>query len=152
MGLGLALVKLLLGVANLVFFLVNLVTSILFAYEVTAKTGMEGVLMIIQLALIGICLVFLFGLWITWKSKYTLLKIYTLLLAAFVVAQVLAVGYDATGGAEADTVLDPLTESLCNTKADANTKLASLRDDIPWCAPTTPRDIQTCPPVPLRWA
>ena len=43
-------------------------------------------------------------------------------------------------------------ESLCNTKADANTKLASLRDDIPWCAPTTPRDIQTCPPVPLRWA
>lgn len=59
--------------------------------------GADGIVLVIQLTLLALTFVFAFGLWITCKRKFILLKIYTIVLSAFVVVQVIALVALATG-------------------------------------------------------
>eukprot|EP01043_Picozoa_sp_COSAG02_P059952 COSAG02_NODE_7738_length_2868_cov_2.198989_1_plen_232_part_00 len=76
--------------------LANFIMSIVFFYYLTWNSP-EGIVVVIQLTLVALTFVFGFGLWITCKRKFILLKIYTVVLAAFVVVQIIALVALATG-------------------------------------------------------
>ncbi len=76
--------------------LANFIMSIAFFYYLTLNSP-EGIVVVIQLTLLALTFVFGFGLWITCKRKFVLLKIYTVVLAAFVVVQIIALVALATG-------------------------------------------------------
>jgi hypothetical protein len=76
--------------------LANFIMSIAFFYYLTWNSP-EGIVVIIQLTLVALTFVFGFGLWITCKRKFILLKVYTVVLAAFVVVQIIALVALATG-------------------------------------------------------
>jgi hypothetical protein len=77
--------------------------TIAFAIDITAAmVDPPAIVLIIQLTLLAMTVVFGFGLWITCKRKFILLKIYTLVLAAFVVVQIIALAALATGSGNSD--------------------------------------------------
>ena len=62
----------------------------------------SDIVVVIFLTLLGMTAVFGFGLWITCKRKFLLLKLYTVVLAAFVLVQIVAVIALATGSGNSD--------------------------------------------------
>ena len=83
--------------------LANFIMTIAFAIDITAAmVDPPAIVLIIQLTLLAMTVVFGFGLWITCKRKFILLKIYTLVLAAFVVVQIIALAALATGSGNSD--------------------------------------------------
>jgi CDP-diglyceride synthetase len=91
MDCSIAILKLLLMVFNLVFFLVNLIMTILFAWKVTypvSQGDMALSVLVIQLSLVGLTILFAFGLWVTIKRKFLLLKLFSIVLGIFIAAQV----------------------------------------------------------------
>ena len=75
--------------------------TILFGYKVL-WVNHSGTVVVIFLTLLGMTVVFGFGLWITCKRKFLLLKLYTIILAAFVAIQIVAVIMLATGSGNSD--------------------------------------------------
>ena len=57
-------------------------------------------------------MVFAFGLWITCKRKFLLLKLYTIVLAAFVGVQIFAVIMLAMGSAETEDIANTVFEQV----------------------------------------
>ena len=80
----------------------NFVLAILFAYAITSNSYQSGTVVIMQSTLVALTLVFAFGLWITCKRKFFLLKIYSLVLLAFVVVQVIALVALVAGAGNTD--------------------------------------------------
>ena len=76
--------------------LANFIMTIAFFVKLTLK-GASGIVLVIQLTLLALTIIFAFGLWITCKRKFILLKIYTVVLSAFVVVQIIALVALATG-------------------------------------------------------
>jgi len=100
----------------------------------------SGIVLIIQFTLLGMTVVFAFGLWITCKRKFLLLKLYTIVLAAFVGVQIFAVIMLAMGSAE--------TEDIANTVFEQARPLPRTRCSFRRrCALQLPR----APLPPLRW-
>jgi len=88
-----AILKLLLMVFNLVFFLINFIMTILFAVKVTypvSQGNMVTSVLAIQLSLVGLTVLFAFGLWVTFKRKFLLLKLFSIVLSIFIAAQVVS--------------------------------------------------------------
>ena len=76
--------------------------TIAFGYYVLIPASDSDVVVVIFLTLLGMTVVFGFGLWITCKRKFLLLKLYTVVLAAFVLVQIVAVIALATGSGNSD--------------------------------------------------
>ena len=136
-GLGMAMIKLILLVANGVFFLTDFILAILFyVYVVRGGLGMKGAIGIIQYSLIGAALVFLFGIFITLKRKFILLKLYTLILAVFVVAQIGVVGLFLIDKEMAAPYAEPVYNNVCYAAVHAehdamtNDKAAERRSKL----------------------
>ena len=147
-GLGLAMVKLILLVSNAAFFLVNLLLAIVFGWKVVAVTTFTGVIQIIQLSLIGLCFVFLFGVIITVKRKFFLLKLYTVILGVFVIAQIGAVSMFFIDPDLSDQFAGPVYSNLCDAViqaedgvANVGSRVSAVAGKVPWicCCPTQER-------------
>ena len=108
----------------------NFALTIVFGWEVT-RVAQSGIVLIIQFTLLGMTVVFAFGLWITCKRKFLLLKLYTIVLAAFVGVQIFAVIMLAMGSAEtediANTVFEQARPALREPAARALLTLTRLR-------------------------
>ena len=94
----------------------NFALTIVFGWEVT-RVAQSGIVLIIQFTLLGMTVVFAFGLWITCKRKFLLLKLYTIVLAAFVGVQIFAVIMLAMGSAETEDIANTVFEQVPPSRA-----------------------------------
>jgi hypothetical protein len=142
-----AVLKLVLAVSNLAFVLVNLVLAVTFGYYVTRLAHSSTSVLVIQLTLVGMVFVFAGGLYITVKRKFLLLKVYSIVLAAFVVLQVLSVVDLASGGAK--EVFETVVGDMCATAKGAamDSGSGALSAEAGWvcCCPAT------CDPTSELW-
>ena len=108
----------------------NFALTIVFGWEVT-RVAQSGIVLIIQFTLLGMTVVFAFGLWITCKRKFLLLKLYTIVLAAFVGVQIFAVIMLAMGSAETEDIANTVFEQVRPSPARARRPCAPDSDTPP---------------------
>ena len=108
----------------------NFALTIVFGWEVT-RVAQSGIVLIIQFTLLGMTVVFAFGLWITCKRKFLLLKLYTIILAAFVGVQIFAVIMLAMGSAETEDIANTVFEQARPCPARARRPCAADPDTAP---------------------
>jgi hypothetical protein len=75
--------------------------AVIFGWKVLS-INQSDIVVTIFLTLLGMTVVFGFGLWITCKRKFLLLKLYAIILLVFVAIQVIAVVLLATGSSNSD--------------------------------------------------
>ena len=88
--------------------LANFILSIVFCYSyIQLGIDFSGIVIVVQLTLVALTFVFGFGLWITCKRKFILLKLYTVVLFAFVVLQMIALVAVAIGAGNSEEYAHP---------------------------------------------
>lgn len=138
---GIAILKLLLMVFNFVFCIVNFIMTILFFWKVTLPVSdgdMPVSILAIQFSLLGLTILFIFGLWVTVKRKFVLLKCFSILLAIFIAAQVAAAALLLAG--QGKDIFTDVVNNFCHLSHTSGTSKADEKvGDFLWvcCCPAT---------------